>query len=175
MLLKILFALLPLRPQEGVQGGLVGRAGHRAPAHGSGATLWWSSHLVQKPCQSTRIREVCDPNPSREPLLVLTVGESLLCSCSRRERHPSCLTYLWVIFRGTERWQRRERTSSPVLLAAQAGRAPSPQLLSSFGADPCHLRWHPSRWQGCCRLPAADRGGQQESSCLLFWSCGWNY
>lgn len=159
-MLEILLALPPLRPKEGLQGRLVGWAGHGEPLPvAQGAMLWWSSRLEWKPCQSTRIREVRDLNLSRQPLLILTEGESLLCLCSHRERHPSCLTYLWVIFRGRERWQGKEGTSSPVLLTAQAGLAPSPQLLSSLGADPCRQQQDPSTSsQGCCDPPAANLG-----------------
>lgn len=162
-MLKILLTLPSLRPKRGSSRWADGASWpQRAPGHGPGShvVVIWPSRVETLP--KHRIREGLWSESVLRSAPRLTEGESLLCSCSRGERHLSCLTYLWVIFRGRERWPGKEGTSSPVLLAAQAGPAPSPQLLRPRG-DPRRLQRDPSTWQGCCRPPAADPGGSRRA------------
>jgi len=98
---KVLLTLPPWRPKEG----------------------WWGELATESPCPRPRESRCGDPAVScgrlalapgsgRFGIWIRPESRSLswqkVSLFPRRERHPSCLTYLWVIFKGSEKWQGKE-------------------------------------------------------------------
>lgn len=124
-----------------------------APAWG--AALWWSTYLVWKLCQNTRIREVYDLNSSQKLLLILTEGESCLCALTGND--------IFVPHLSLSHLQRqRDVAGKGEDFLDGAPSCPDWPHHSFF------LPWSgPRILQGCCYLPAADLGSSREGFCFF--------